>query len=323
MSARPSSPQDDPVYMFDINILLSQYSSYKIGGPARFFYAPEDTEQVIRGVKLAKERRTPIFILGGGTNLVINDNGFNGLVLKPNLLRMKTESPVIVADAGVLMADLLDFVAGKGLSGLEWAGGLPGTLGGAIRGNAGAFGGEIKDVVAGVTSLDIFGKESKIVKRNGKECRFSYRNSIFKERDGKEIILSAVLNLKKGDKKRIRETVDEKIQYRKKMHPMEYPNVGSIFKNTPVEFVSKKWVKDWGHVIKTDPFPVIPTAYIISEAGLKGVSFGGAMISPKHPNFIVNTLGATAGDVKALIDLVKKTVKAKFGLELEEEVMYI
>ncbi len=309
--------------MFESGVKLSQFSSYKIGGPARFFYAPKTAAELIHGVERAKNEKLPIFVLGGGTNLLISDAGFMGLVLKPNLTRMKTESPAIVADAGVSMSDLLDFAAGKGLSGLEWAGGLPGTLGGAIRGNAGAFGGEIKDSVAEVASLDISGRESKIMKRDNAECKFGYRSSIFKNRNGKEIVLSAVLNLHKGDKRQIRDSIDEKINYRKAKHPMEYPNVGSIFKNTDAKFVDAKLLKAWKAVLKTDPFPVIPTAHIISEAGLKGVSFGGAMISPKHPNFIVNALGATAEDVKALIGLVKKTVRQKFGLQLEEEVMYL
>lgn len=309
--------------MFDTNILLSQYSSYKIGGPARFFSAPGSVDSLINAVKLARKDGLQIFILGGGTNLVISDKGFDGLVIRPSFAAMKTMSPAILAEAGVSVSDLLNFAADKGLSGLEWAGGLPGTLGGAIRGNAGAFGGEIKDSIAEVTSLDISGREPKVVKRTNAECKFGYRNSIFKARDGKEIILSAVLDFAKGDKKQIREAIEEKISYRKSRHPMEYPNVGSIFKNIDVKLVPKTHLTKLKGVIKSDPFPVVPTAYIISEAGLKGVSFGGAMISPKHPNFIVNTLAATASDVKALKNLIKGTVKEKYDILLEEEVMFV
>lgn len=309
--------------MFKQEVLLSKYSSYKIGGPAKFFYEARSFDQLVKAVRQAREESLPIFILGGGTNLVFNDRGFDGLVLKPKLLTMETQSPVITAHAGVLMSDLLEFALENGLSGLEWAGGLPGTLGGAVRGNAGAFKGEIKDLVQEVASLGIADPELKVIRRTNPECRFGYRTSIFKENDGKEIILSVTLNMKQGDKKAIKEAMEEKINYRKDRHPIEYPNVGSIFKNVPVAQVSGKIRPIFQHVIKTDPFPVIPTAYLIAQAGLKGVSCGGAMISPKHPNFIVNVLDAKASDVKTLAELTKSTVKQKFGIQLEEEVIYV
>ena len=309
--------------MFKKDIPLSKYSSYRIGGPARYFYEAKNLEQLVSAVKKAREENLPIFILGGGTNLVFSDYGFDGLVLKPKLLKMETESPVITVQAGVSMSDLLEFAMEHGLSGLEWAGGLPGTLGGAVRGNAGAFKGEIKDLIQEVVSLWISSGELKVIKRTNPECRFRYRDSVFKQNDGKEIILSVTLNMKQGDKKEIREAMEEKIKYREDRHPMEYPNVGSIFKNVDVSKISGKLRPIFQHVIKTDPFPVIPTAYLIANAGLKGVSHGGAMISPKHPNFIVNVLNAKAEDVETLAQLVKATVKDKFGIVLEEEVIYV
>ena len=309
--------------MFKQNILLSRYSSYKIGGPAQFFYIAKNLEQLGDAVTKARNEGLPIFVLGGGTNLVFDDYGFNGLVLKPELVKLETQSPAITAEAGILMSDLLEFAMANSLSGLEWAGGLPGTLGGAVRGNAGAFRGEIKDLVEEVNSLWIGDGKMRLIKRPNSECRFSYRNSIFKKNDGKEIIFSVVLNMKKGDKKAIREAIEEKIKYREERHPMEYPNIGSIFKNVDVSQISGKLRPLFQHVIKTDPFPVIPTAYLIAQSGLKGVSVGGAMISPKHPNFIVNVLNAKAEDVKALARLAKDMVKSKFEIILEEEVIYV
>ena len=309
--------------MFDTNILLSTYSSYKIGGKARYFFEAKNLESLEKAVAKGKSEKLPIFVLGGGTNLLISDDGFNGLVLKPNLVKLKAGNPEIEAEAGALMSDLLEFAAERGLSGLEWAGGLPGTLGGAIRGNAGAFGGEIKDSIKEVVSIDIASTAPKAVKRFNAECRFSYRNSIFKENGGKEIIVSAILKMKKGDKKQIRGAIEEKIKYRKERHPMEYPNIGSIFKNVDAKNITKAQLGKFKAVIKTDPFPVVPTAFLLSEAGLKGTSFGGAMISPKHPNFIVNVLNASADDVKNLVSLAKKTVLKKFGIKLEEEVIYV
>jgi UDP-N-acetylmuramate dehydrogenase len=207
------------------------------------------------------------------------------------------------------------------LSGLEWAGGLPGTLGGAIRGNAGCFKGEIKDVISAVESFDT--ETGKMITRNNADCGFAYRTSVFKQGGGKEIILSAVLALKPGDALEIAKAIQEKIDYRVRRHPMDSPSIGSIFKNVDLKKVPEEMRARFASVVKQDPFPVIPTAHLISEAGLKGVSFGGAMVSPKHPNFIVNVLEAKASDVKNLIELVKSEVKNKFGIELEEEVMEI
>ncbi len=269
-----------------------------------------------------KAKGKGVFILGGGTNLLIGDKGFPGLVIKPEFRTLTQNGEEIWAGSGVSMEHLLEFATLKKLSGLEWAGGLPGTVGGAIRGNAGAFGGEIKDNVRSVESATLSSKPT-IARRTNEECRFGYRTSVFKERGGKEVILSAVFALKKGDRNRIREGIEEKIQYRKDRHPLEYPNIGSIFKNVDWCAVPQKHREVLRRIVKLDPVPVVPTAYLISEAGLKGISFGGAMISPKHPNFIVNVSNARAKDVEALIELVKTKVKKQFGVTLEEEVMYV
>ncbi|TSC89552.1 MAG: UDP-N-acetylenolpyruvoylglucosamine reductase [Parcubacteria group bacterium Gr01-1014_3] len=320
--------------MFENKIELAKYSNYKIGGAARYFFAAKTVEDIVCAVEKARAEKLPIFTLGGGTNLLISDAGFGGLVLKPEIGLLKAEGNLIRVGAGVQISELLNYSITKSLSGFEWAGGLPGTVGGAIRGNAGAFGGETKDNINEVVSLDISAKIPKIVKRNNAECKFGYRNSIFKIDDPsassgqvglgpKEIIIEAVFKMKKGDKKAIRAAIEEKIAYRKARQPLEYPNIGSIFKNVDLRLVPKKLHSEFKEVIKKDPFPVVPTAYLISQAGLKGVSFGGAMISPKHPNFIVNALGAKAEDVKQLIKLVKSGVDKKYGIKLEEEVIYV
>jgi UDP-N-acetylmuramate dehydrogenase len=309
--------------IFKKDISLARYSSYRIGGTAQYFCEPKSVSELQIAVAKARAEHVPIFVLGGGTNLVISDHGFRGVVIKPAFQGLKALRGEIRVGAGVRMADLLQCAAEEGLSGLEWAGGLPGSVGGAVRGNAGAFGGEIKDVVASVESLYIKGVHPKLVTRIAPDCRFGYRTSIFKERSGEEIILSAVLRLGKGDKKAISRSVKEKIQYRKDRHPMEYPNIGSIFKNVELKRIPENLLPLVQQVIKNDPIPVVPTAYLIAEAGLKGISCGGAMVSPKHPNFIVNTVRATAKDVKKLIGLVKATVEEKFGITLEEEVIYV
>ncbi|MDP2648086.1 MAG: UDP-N-acetylmuramate dehydrogenase [Candidatus Yanofskybacteria bacterium] len=303
------------------SVLLAAHSNYKIGGPARYFCEPKDEGGVTLAVKWAKGKKLPLFILGGGTNILFSEKGFKGLVLKPNLRVLSRKGTTVRAGAGVHMAELLNFAADRGLAGLEWAGGLPGTLGGAIRGNAGCFGGEIKDRVTEVTSLDISGRTPKIVTRENRACRFEYRNSVFKMRDGKEIILEAALALRPGDKAAIRKAVEEKVRYRRERHPMDYPNIGSMFKNVPLKEVPVARRKELSHVVKIDPFPLVPTAYLIAQTDLCGVSCGGAMISPKHPNFIVNVLNAEPAHVRALVALAKKEVKKKFRVALEEEVI--
>jgi len=320
--------------MFQENISLSRYSSYKIGGPARYFFEAKSIEEIIKAVNRARQMKLPVFILGGGTNILFSDEGFDGLILKPNTQFIKRENNTLRVGSGVSITQLLNYSITKNLSGLEWAAGIPGTLGGAIRGNAGAFGGETKDIIEEVISLDLSKRQPKIIKRKNKECQFNYRHSIFKKTK-KEIILEAKLVLKKGDKKLIEETVQRNINYRLKNQPLDYPSAGSVFKNVPLTQINADYtqinvdninVNQRTHQrlsafpIKTDPFPIIPAAYLISEAGLKGVSFGGAMISPKHPNFIVNVLNATAHDVKTLILLAKNEVYKKFKIKLEEEI---
>jgi UDP-N-acetylmuramate dehydrogenase len=305
------------------NVLLSSHVHYRIGGPARFFCEARTPEEVTEVSSMAHREKLPLFVLGAGTNLIVSDAGFPGVVLVPKIMTLEASGTEVTVGAGVTMARLIEFCIERNLSGLEWAGGLPGTVGGAIRGNAGCFGGETKDIVRSVTSLDVAASPLKTEARDLPGCRFGYRTSIFKERAGEYIILSATLQMREGDGAAIRASVEEKIGYRTRRHPMEYPNAGSIFKNVPVDTLRPDQVQAFRAVIKTDPFPVVPTAFLIAEAGLAGTTLGGAQVSPKHPNFIVNASGATAGDVKELISLVKRTVAEKFGIALEEEVQYL
>lgn len=302
-------------------IPLSKYSNYKIGGPARYFFAVKTIKELRDATKWVKENKLDSFILGGGTNLLISDDGFSGLIIKPDFKSISLSGNKIKIGAGVDVQELLKQTVKSKLSGLEWAGGLPGSFGGAVRGNAGAFGGEIKDNIESVESFDLVSE--KIIVRKNSACRFSYRNSIFKEKQGREVIISATVKLAKGDPKKIQESINEKINYRKERQPLEYPNIGSIFKNVDLKKVPPRFRKVFARSIKQDPIPVIPTARLISECGLKGISFGGAMISPKHPNFIVNVLDARASDVLELMNLIKIEVKKKFNIVLEEEVQIV
>ena len=312
------------------NILLKNYSNYKIGGSARLF-AEVFTVQELKEV-LGSLPNEKIFVLGGGTNLLISDRGFDGLVIHnkiEGILRLRLgqvlrqdsgQVEMVEMGSGVMIKDLLDFCIENSLSGLEWAGGLPGTIGGAVRGNAGAFKGEIKDSVSEVRSLDIITFQEKT--RINDECNFGYRNSIFKAGvASSEFITHVVLGLTIGDKKEIEEKIQQKIEYRNNKHPMNIPNIGSTFKNIPLDLLSSNLQKEFATFVKTDPFPVVPTAKLLALTGLKGRKAGGAMISEKHPNFIVNLGNATAENVKALIEIAKEAVKEKYGINLEEEII--
>ncbi len=311
------------------NVPLKDYSNYKIGGPASYFLEISTKEQLLEGLRKWKEissafpdNKKRIFVLGKGTNILISEKGFEGLVIYNNISGIEKKEEGLIVGAGVLVLQILSFCIENQLSGLEWAGGLPGTIGGAVRGNAGAFMGEIRDSVKEVVSLNFNTFEEK--KRTNLECLFDYRYSFFKSEQGKnEIILSVALGLQTGDKEAIKNSIQEKIDYRNTKHPMEYPNIGSTFKNVKVESVPENWKRELAQYIKNDPFPLIPSAKLLFLANVKGKKEGEAMISDKHPNFIVNLGNATSSDVKTLIIFAKNAVREKFNIELEEEIMYL
>src|SRR3989344_2715767 len=283
---------------FQKNILLKNYTTFKIGGPARYCCIVKNKTDLIEAIIFSKKARLPFFILGGGSNLLISDKGFNGLVIKLQTTNYKLQTTKIIAEAGVSLAKLVNTAANAGLSGLEWVSGIPGaTLGGAVRGNAGAFDSEMKDIVMMVKALDA--RNLKIKNFNNKKCQFSYRSSIFKKNPN-FIVLSCKLKLKKENKEKIKERTREILDHRKSHHPFN-PSAGSIFKN-------------FKHVRARD---------LIEKAGLKGKQIGEAQISQLHANFIVNCGGAKAKDVLKLINLAKKEVKNKFGIKLEEEIQKI
>lgn len=250
--------------------------------------------------------------------MVIADKGFKGLVIFINIKNYTITGTRVVAGAGVSMDLLVRETAKRGLAGLEWAGGLPGTLGGAVRGNAGAFGGEIKDAVVSVKAINEKGRVRTFSKA---QCKFSYRSSLFKEK--KYVVFAARLRLKKGNAKELSRIAKSHMRYRRERHPLEYPNAGSVFKNCDVKKMSTRWQKHFASVIKIDPFPVIPTAAIIAEAGLKGLRVGDIQVSTKHPNYMVNLGNGKAEDVKKLAEKVKKQAKKKFGARLEEEIQFV
>lgn len=283
---------------FQANVSLKKYTTFKIGGPAKYFCIVKNKTDLLKAVQEAKKRRLPFFILGGGSNLLIADKGFNGLVIKVQNTEYKISKNILTAGAGISLAKLVSVAANVGLSGMEWASGIPGaTLGGAVRGNAGAFDLEMKDIVATVEALDA--GNLKIENFNNQACRFSYRSSIFKK-NSNLIVLSCKLKLKKQKKGEIKKKTREILDYRKSHHPFN-PSAGSIFKN-----LKRVRARD-----------------LIEKAGLRGKKIGQAQISPVHSNFIVNLGGATSQNVLELIQMIKKTVAKKFKVKLEEEIIIL
>ena len=299
------------------DIILSRYTTYKIGGVADYFFIAKNQTDLQTVLEFARREFLPIFILAGGSNVLFSDEGFRGLVVKIDNQEIKILDDYITVGAGVLMQDIVNKSISSGLSGLEWAGGLPGTLGGAIRGNAGCFGGEIKDIIENVQTLNSNGE---LKYYSNKDCCFLYRDSVFKKNG--EVILSAILKLNPGDSEKLKAEVFDHIKYRQERHPLEYPNCGSVFKNCSLDIVSKSVQERFKEKIKTDPFPILPTAVLISACGFKGLSIGGAKISEKHPNFIVNFNNAKAGDIIELIGVVKDKVKQELGVILSEEIEF-
>lgn len=308
---------------------LGRYSYYKIGGLANYFAEVENLsdlrevlaqwEEICHNSGLNKEE---ILILGEGSNLLFSDGVFPGLVIRNRILNFEPDqSDGIKVGSGYLMRNLALETAKRGLSGLEWAGGLPGTIGGAVRGNAGAFGGEMKDSISAVLSFNLFSGE--LLRRNKEECQFGYRESIFKVSTQQEFIFDIRLQLTKADKELVLGKTRERINYRLNKHPMAYPSLGCMFKNVPLEKFSEDQKKALSKKVKNDPFLVIPAAVLIDQTGLKGKRIGGAEISEKHANFFVNLGGAKAEEVKELLSLAKEKVKRKYGISLEEEIIVI
>lgn len=300
------------------NIHLKEFTTFKIGGKAIFFSTPTNLKDIEKIIDFLEKNKLPFFILGGGSNILFSDNGFEGLVIKPKFETFNIfENGEVVVGADRAMPEVVYELCRLGYQGLEWAGGLPGEIGGAVRGNAGCFGYEIKDIVEEVLAINLLSKELKIFKNE--DCYFSYRSSFFK--NNKEwLIVEVKLKLKPNfNSDNLLQIMKEKINYRKERHPIEFPNAGSIFKNINFDEapINLQELAQTSGVVKGNK---IPTAFVIEYLGLKGKTIGGAKISEKHANFIINFNHAKAEDVLNLIALTKETVKKNFNFDLEEEI---
>ena len=282
---------------------LSKHTTFAIGGPAKYFAVAKTKEEVLEAIDFAEKKKLPFFVLGGGSNILINDTGYDGLIIKIQIGGVKVSEDGITAGAGVLLSQLVNESAKYGLSGLEWAVGIPGTIGGAVNGNAGAYGRSVSESVSEIVVLaEENGKwKEKIYSRE--ECGFEYRKRKFKHLANKEIVLEIVLNLQKSDTEKVRGEVRNIVLKRKGKIPPQ-PSAGCVFKN-----------------IKKDGQLVAAVGKLVEECGLKGVKSGNAEIPHLHGNYVVNLGGAKAEDVLKLINLCKQKVKDRFNLELEEEII--
>ena len=276
---------------------MRKYTTFKIGGPAECLIKIDNLEELKKILEIVNNNSIPITIIGNGSNLLISDKGIKGITLMIKLekidIREKNDTIQITVGAGEKIGKLAQICLQNEITGLEELSGIPGTIGGAVRMNAGAHGKEMKDITKKVRCIDYQGKEKEFA---NEELQFDYRNSRFKRE--KYIITEITLQLQKGKKEKIKAKMEEYATYRKEKQPMEYPSAGSTFKRG-ADFI---------------------TAKLIDEAGLKGYRIGDAEVSTKHSGFIINKGNATAKDVLTLVEHVKKTVYEKFQKEIELEI---
>ena len=298
-----------------LNELMAKHTTFKIGGPVDFFVIVDDTDKLAKLLTFVNEQGLSYFILGGGSNLLWQDERFEGVVIKVQSSEFRVQDDnIIVTDASVLLSQIVSLAIQNNLTGLEWGVGVPGTVGGAVRGNAGAMGSEI----AGCLQKVEVWKDGEVVEFSPEECEFVYRGSFFKK-NSDIVILRTYFKLEVGDKAEIMKAMQGYLAQRTGRYPIK-PNAGSFFKNLEID----KWTGN------TKDLPSIfierkkvPVGWLVEQCNLKGYAVGGAKVSDEHGNFIINTGDATQSDVLAVIEKVKEEVYNKYGIELEEEVQII
>lgn len=281
-----------------VNEKMEKHTTFRIGGPADYFVMPSDVTDVKAVIELCEQEKVPYYVVGNGSNLLVGDKGFRGVIIQiaGNMNQLQADGEVIAAQAGCSLAQIAGKALDEELAGFEFAAGIPGTLGGAVRMNAGAYGGEIKDVLESAVVLT---KEGKVMELSANEMEFGYRTSII-ERTG-WTILGGKIRLHKGKREEIKAVMDDLREKRVSKQPLEYPSAGSTFKRPKGYFAGK----------------------LIQDAGLRGFRVGGACVSEKHSGFVINIDHATADDVVSLMEQVDEKVRAQFGVGLEPEVRRI
>ena len=277
---------------------MSGHTTFRTGGPADIFIMPESLEEVKASIEILQKHQVPILVIGNGSNLLVSDKGIRGAVVHigSRMSEITINGEIINAQGGVLLSTLSVKAAENSLTGLEFASGIPGSLGGAVTMNAGAYGGEMKDVLV---SADVLTKELEVKTVTAGDLHLSYRHSILPEEE--YILLNATLRLKKGNLDEIKNKMKELGEQRREKQPLQFPSAGSTFKRPEGYFAGK----------------------LIQDADLKGKSIGGAQVSEKHAGFVVNKGNATTQDILDLISFCQQTVFEKFGVSLETEVKIV
>lgn len=306
---------------------------YKIGGKAQYLLECNNKSDVLEALEfIQKNQIQKTFYLGTGSNLVFTDEYFDGAIIyfaKPDTPSFTVDGDTVTSFAGEMLVDFIRFAFENNLVGLEWAGGLPGTVGAAVRGNVGAYGGEIKDSIFSVEVVDMRDGEIQVKTLTNEDLEFEYRGSLIKEQRNKLVVLSATCKLKRADDEELTDAIkihDQHVQHRKDRHPLEYPNCGSVFKNIRKKEDIEKVLAVYPDIqekIEKDWYGKVAMAYIIQRLGLQGYRVGNAQISEKHALFIVNLGGATSQDVRSIITTVKEKCESTFGFTPEVEVEVI
>ena len=298
---------------------MTMHTHFRVGGPARWFVEAKKNEEIEAVLDLARQKKVPVFVLGGGSNVLVSDDGYHGLVVKLANRQYKIEGTTVTAEAGVLSAFLARKTAEAGLAGLEWAISLPGTIGGAVRGNAGCFGGEMKDTV---TKVYVY-RNGGVIELSHDQMQFDYRHSVIKHSD--DIILSVVCELKEGDSEQLTATLVDIVDQRKSSQPLYAGSAGCMFKN--YEISSNDDLQRLEQEVEIPASMLfrkkISTGWLIHQMGLRGTQIGDAKISEEHGNFIVNMGKATASDIIQLVSLVKTRARDQYGIHLHEEIQYV
>jgi UDP-N-acetylmuramate dehydrogenase len=303
------------------NVPLGPLTTFRIGGPARYFCEPAGKDELVAALKWAEEKGESVHIFGGGSNLLVNDKGVDGLVVKPGADKLNVRGVRLDCSATATLNRAAQTAKGHGLSGLEWSVGIPNaTIGGSIRGNAEAFGTAMADLVETVEAYSLAKK--RFFMFSNKDCDFTYRSSIFKK-TGNLLIWQAVLKLSPAAAAAIDGLTAQSLKFRTSRYP-RLPSAGSIFKNLVYADVVRQNPRLAAELKKSGKLKrgFLSAGWLIEEAGLKGKTIGGAKISLEHANHIVNTGKAAAEDVVILISYIKQQIRQKFGLQLTEEIVY-
>lgn len=301
------------------NVPLAPLTTFRIGGVARYYAEVSVAIEIAEIFEYAEQHKLPLYILGGGSNVLFSDKGFPGIVVHLIDGGIHVSGEKITAGAGVSLFDVVWKAKDAELEGIEKLAGVPGSFGGAVRGNAGAFGTEIGDVIVSVKTLD---RHTGMVREyRQEECEFGYRTSIFKKKP-EIVILSAEMKLLCGEKGMLERVIKETVAVREAKHPQDAKCAGSFFMNPVVKdkHLLQEFEKDTGMPAKDGK---LPAGWLIDHAGLRGKKIGGAMVSMKHPNYLLNTGTATAEDVITLASLIKTKVRDELKVRLQEEVQYV